>query len=477
MSGHREGTIGEVADEVAPAGLLPHRRFEISARLGRIVALVVAALLALTAIAIVVADRDSIAADQSYQSHRSQLLADLGNAKSQGYTDADLAPITTQLDALDRSEAPFWIGDRGRFSQDRDLQVQKLDSDLKSHESDLLKQAQDGLAQQLASVKSGIDHDRQIDTPDLQLTPLSQRLDKLAADQAKAAGIRDFRAAGKIATGLLGEVTAAGNLQEQENAAIQQAAASLSAQLGGNVDAIRRRGNDALASGRNDASVAAYEAKGNRFDKSDDLMATYNRLEHYSGRLGGTDVNAVAFSAAALARYAGDIHGKMIAGLHPKHIIVSFEMQHMWAFENGKVVMETPVTTGIRGVTEYGTDFGPMKILRRAHPWKMHSPFPKGSQYWYPDTMVQWTAFFTNSGESFHDASWEADSELGPGSQYTAGTRSHGCIHIPYGDARWMYYWAVEGTPVDVFPGDGSPVASQLSLMTTDNQGNPLNPA
>jgi hypothetical protein len=40
-----------------------------------------------------------------------------------------------------------------------------------------------------------------------------------------------------------------------------------------------------------------------------------------------------------------------------------------------------------------------------------------------------------------------------------------------------MYDWAVEGTPVDVYPGDGTPVANQLALMTTDNNGVPLNPA
>ena len=54
---------------------------------------------------------------------------------------------------------------------------------------------------------------------------------------------------------------------------------------------------------------------------------------------------------------------------------------------------------------------------------------------------------------------------------------SHGCVHIPLSLAAWMYGWAQVGTPVDVYPGDGSPVANQLAQMTTDDQGNPLNPA
>ena len=37
-----------------------------------------------------------------------------------------------------------------------------------------------------------------------------------------------------------------------------------------------------------------------------------------------------------------------------------------------------------------------------------------------------------------------------------------------------MNGWATEGTPVDVVPGNGQPVAEQLSEMTTDSQGKPL---
>jgi hypothetical protein len=40
-----------------------------------------------------------------------------------------------------------------------------------------------------------------------------------------------------------------------------------------------------------------------------------------------------------------------------------------------------------------------------------------------------------------------------------------------------MYGWATVGMPVDVVPGDGQTVAAQLAEMTTDDQGNPLNPA
>ena len=46
-------------------------------------------------------------------------------------------------------------------------------------------------------------------------------------------------------------------------------------------------------------------------------------------------------------------------------------------------------------------------------------------------------------------------------------------IHVPLGDAQWMYNFADVGMLVVVYPGDGSPVSKQLSLITTDDQGKP----
>jgi lipoprotein-anchoring transpeptidase ErfK/SrfK len=219
--------------------------------------------------------------------------------------------------------------------------------------------------------------------------------------------------------------------------------------------------------------VAAYEARPGRFAKWDQMNGIYQRLEYYGSRLGAAEASQVAFAAAALQRYAGQIQQLLTQNLGPKHVVVSFTDQHIWAYQDGKVVMDTPVTTGIWGNSDYGTDFGPMKILWKDHPHTMKSPYPKGSPHWYPDTVVQWASFFTNTGESIHDAYWEPDSQLGPGSQYDLSTRSHGCVHVPLGDAQWVFGWVDIGTPVDVVPFDGTPVDHQLSLMTTNDQGVP----
>lgn len=424
------------------------------------------------------ANQDSIKALEGYQADRSQLTADVQAALKSGYTADDLQSITTQVAPIDSARPPFWIGSRTGFYRTETVKVAQLDSDLKSSEQELLQQAESGAAKQVTAAQNQIAHDQQIEVPDAAVAPLSQRMTQLAQTQGAAHTISDWRGLLAQATTLLNDATTTAASQEQENSTIQQAADVLVQQLGGNIDAIRKAGQGALASGRNDATVAAYESKPGRFSAINQLMDVYNRMEHYAAtRLGSADVNQVAFGAAAVQRYGGQVHQLLMQGLGPKHVIVSFQAQHVWAYQDANLVMNSAVTTGIRGVTQYGTDFGPMKVVSRSHPFKMHSPWPKGSPFWYPDTVVQWTAFFTYSGEALHDAYWESDSELGPGSQYDAGTRSHGCIHLPYNLAEWMYQWSQVGTPVDVYPGNGQPVAEQLSEMTTDNNGNPLNPA
>jgi len=134
------------------------------------------------------------------------------------------------------------------------------------------------------------------------------------------------------------------------------------------------------------------------------------------------------------------------------------------------VLVDTPVTTGRPALP---TDIGTMRVLHKDSPWTMQSPWPKGSPNWYPDTVVQMVLWFTRNGEGLHDASWQPVSALGPGSQ--AGPfASHGCIHLPTAAVKTLFDWAPIGTPVVVYPGDGSPVARQTLQQSVDAVGNPI---
>jgi lipoprotein-anchoring transpeptidase ErfK/SrfK len=417
--------------------------------------------------------RQAMDASAVYQQARTRLVADIKAAKQEGLPSANLTPITTALSSLDRTRTPLWPSSRTNFYLSSEGAAARLDAELAAERQRVLLSYRTDTATQLANAQAAIGHDQQVEVADITLASLTQRLAALSKASATAQKIKDWQSLDSQATALSTEAVAAAVHQEQENAAIQQASTALLQQTAGNVTALQQAGNAALASGRNDATVATYESKPGRFAAITALTVVYQQSEHYAARLASPDPKVVAYGAAAVQRYSDQIHQMLVQGLAPKHIIVSFQAQRAWAYENGKVVMDALVTTGIRGVTDIGTDFGPMKVLFRSHPYTMRSPWPKTSPHYYPDTVVQWTTFFT-SEESFHDASWEPDSLLGPGSQFNTSTRSHGCIHLLANLAQWMNGWATEGTPVDVVPGNGQPVAEQLSEMTTDSQGKPL---
>src|SRR5450759_636249 len=417
--------------------------------------------------------RQAMDASAVYQQARTRLVADIKAAKQEGLPSANLTPITTALSSLDQARTPLWPSSRTNFYLSSEGAAARLDAELAAERQRVLLSYRIDTATQLANPQTSIGHDQQVEVADITLASLTQRLAALAKASETAQKSKDWQSLDSQATALSTEAVAAAVHQEQENAAIQQASTALLQQTAGNVTALQQAGNAALASGRNDATVATYESKPGRFAAITALTVVYQQSEHYAARLASPDPKVVAYGAAAVQRYSDQIHQMLVQGLAPKHIIVSFQAQRAWAYENGKVVMDALVTTGIRGVTDIGTDFGPMKVLFRSHPYTMRSPWPKTSPHYYPDTVVQWTTFFT-SEESFHDASWEPDSLLGPGSQFNTSTRSHGCIHLLANLAQWMHGWGTEGTPVDVVPGNGQPVAEQLSEMTTDSQGKPL---
>lgn len=412
---------------------------------------------------------------RSFAADLAQLRTDRAAAAGDGYTSEDLATVDQAIARVAAATPPQdpWRGPV--FYRSQIAQLAAIRQELGALEQEVDRAEVAAFQQRLGETEAALSQDQTVGVPAEEIQQYQVALDQLSGSTEVSIGALRTRVA--ALTDLAREIGAAGDQQRQENTEIQQAAGSLLVQATNDPSAVRSAAQAALAAGRNDATVAAYEDRAGRFPAMPEMNAAYDRLEHFGGQISSSDASTLAEAAAGTEHYAAKIHDLLLQNLGPQHIIVSFQAQRVWVYQGSQVIMTNLVTTGIRGVTDYGTDFGPMKVLAKRHPFKFHSPYPPGSVYWYPDTWVQWTVFFTNSGESFHDAYWEPDSLLGPGSQYNASTRSHGCIHIPYAKAQWLYNWADLGTPVDVIPGDGTTVAAQLAQMTTDNQGNPLNPA
>ena len=126
-----------------------------------------------------------------------------------------------------------------------------------------------------------------------------------------------------------------------------------------------------------------------------------------------------------------------------KVIVISLSRQVLTAYQDGAVVLSTFVATGR---PQLPTPPGVYHIFARYAPYKMISPWPYGSPYWYPDSWTNFAMEFIGGGYFIHDAPWR--SWYGPGSNIYNGT--HGCVNVPYGPMATLWKWAPNGTTVVV---------------------------
>ena len=126
-----------------------------------------------------------------------------------------------------------------------------------------------------------------------------------------------------------------------------------------------------------------------------------------------------------------------------KVIVISLSRQMLTAFQDGSAVITTYVTTGRPALP---TPPGVYRIFARYSPYKMISPWPYGSAFWYPPSWTNWAMEFRSGGYFIHDAPWR--SWYGPGSSTYNGT--HGCVNVPYSPMATLWNWAPIGTTVVV---------------------------
>ena len=128
---------------------------------------------------------------------------------------------------------------------------------------------------------------------------------------------------------------------------------------------------------------------------------------------------------------------KIHCGKQPKTFIeVSKDAQHIWFVKNGKVVMESPVVTGTRGL--HDTPSGVFAISEY-----MPGKFLVGTGY---RTWVNRWMRLTGNGVGLHDATWR--SAFGGLIYYSSG--SHGCINLPVDFAYKLFNQVDLGTFVVV---------------------------
>jgi lipoprotein-anchoring transpeptidase ErfK/SrfK len=130
--------------------------------------------------------------------------------------------------------------------------------------------------------------------------------------------------------------------------------------------------------------------------------------------------------------------GTQITGITPQgraesYVEVDISAQHLWYVQNGAVVLECDVVTGLRGAMD--TPTGSTSILNKIR----SVSFSLGGFSYY------WMAF-RGSAYGFHDATWQP---WFGGNRYTyAG--SHGCVNMPLDAAAALYSLCSPGDSVVV---------------------------
>ena len=133
--------------------------------------------------------------------------------------------------------------------------------------------------------------------------------------------------------------------------------------------------------------------------------------------------------------YTSSVEEKYHTG--KSYIEISIDNQYMWCYNNGKLMVETPVVTG--NVAEHNdTTKGHFLVsYRQANTWLFGSGYSYHVNYWIP----------FNLHIGIHDASWV--SEYGGDIYLTHG--SHGCVNTPLDAVKIVYENCDKYTPVVVY--------------------------
>lgn len=119
-----------------------------------------------------------------------------------------------------------------------------------------------------------------------------------------------------------------------------------------------------------------------------------------------------------------------------KLITVDLGKQMLYAWDGGRVVFQSPVSTGMRYTP---TVRGSFKILRKVPVQDMRGSYPPYPPYYtknVPNVMYFYGAY------AIHGAYWHN----------SFGYRvSHGCVNLPIAASAWVYSFADIGTRVEVF--------------------------
>ena len=407
----------------------------------------------LTAVLVVglalVQQQREVSAQQDFQAARQQVLAAQAQARALGIGDPELADLVRQDLTIASSQPPaapsvLFNQPRVDFFLNARAEELQLKDQLEARQQHILDQSKTSAVAAFTRLLSGLDEAARIGADADLLAPLNTLSDTTLQSLRLARTVGDFRRLSSSLHDPLGKLSLIIADQKTTNALIDQLAAQAAAEDQGNLDSARSLAQTTLAQLNTDLATA------NLFQMDASIVQV--RASKLAIQL-STAATAPDLDKVTGALQAQDqvLQQAMQTVLPDKAITISLQEQTLRAFEHGKQVFWTYVTTGRPGLE---TDPGHFQVYWKVTPWTMHSPWPQGSSFWYPDTPVR-TVMWFNGGDGIHDASWRY--YYGPGTNfphydpYGANNGTHGCVNVPSGNMVWLWNWTATGTPVIVY--------------------------
>ena len=129
------------------------------------------------------------------------------------------------------------------------------------------------------------------------------------------------------------------------------------------------------------------------------------------------------------------------SGLGGTYVEIDMTKQHLWLYQDGSEVYDTPVVTG-RMTTRRYTPAGTYYITEMKRDKTLIGETLSNGEPEYRTPVAYWMRF--NGGIGLHDATWQASF----GGQRYLWAGSHGCINLPLKAAEKIYGVISNGTPV-----------------------------
>ena len=387
-------------------------------------------------------------AEQDFHAARAEVLAAQSHAIEVGldaaeYSDLQRQELTTATAAPPATSAPF-NQDRIAFFSRAAAQEAQIKDQLQTRVQKLVSETRDAAQTSVTQLTTAVQKAKQIGVDEQLLVEYDGLPSKAQIEVDVATTVHAYRA---VSTELKAPVSKLALIiadQQATNTLVAQYVAQAAAADHGDPALAKTGANAALTQVQADLQTARiFQMDVSIVDLHVQKLAA--KLNTVSST---TDLEQVNGGLQVQHKVLQDA---MTRTLPDKALTISLSEQVIRAYEHGQQVFWSYVTTGRPGLE---TDPGNFKVYWKVSPWTMHSPWPKGSAYWYPDSKVQMVMWF-NGGDGIHDASWR--SRYGPGTNGPhydptgEDTGTHGCVNVPFRNMQWLWNWTPTGTQVLVY--------------------------